>query len=86
MRSVSNNGNAYSRNTPFRGRLGTRATSSRPQPRWEEGVRMCKSLNLINEQRSAVSASSATVSISTRIREAQSYLYSFLPLPLVDPG
>ena len=62
------------RNTPFAGRLGTRAYSAQPQPRWEEGIVLAEQ---VGNTREFNHFGSARISIGTRIREAQSFLRQF---------
>ena len=49
------------------GRTGTRCSSGRPQPRWEEGITLAKS---VVQARSMSQKGSNALSVGTRIREA----------------
>ena len=49
------------------GRTGTRCSSGRPQPRWEEGITLAKS---VVQARSLSQKGSNALSGGTRIREA----------------
>ena len=69
------------RNTPFAGRLGTRAYSAQPQPRWEEGIVLAEQ---VGNTREFNHFGSRRISIGTRIKEAHRF-FNFCLLCL-DPG
>ena len=73
-RFVAADGSATTRNSLIAGRTGTRASGGRPQPRWEEGIGLSKSL--LNTRGITLNGSNA-LSISSRIREAVSQVYQF---------
>ena len=68
----------FGRNRPDAVRLGIRTTGGKPQPRWHEGVSLAKALH---EVRSESLIGSATLSIGTRFRQAQSFLRQLFDAP-----
>ena len=61
------------RNKDYAGRLGTRLFGGQSQPRWGEGVELAKSLSP-----DSVNSGRGVPSLTARMREAQSFLVSFL--------
>ena len=68
LRFVSDVG--IGRNRPDAGRLGTRNSGGKPQPRWHEGIALAKELNSSIER--------PRTTIGTRIHNAQSFLAEFV--------
>ena len=63
----------HGRNKENAGRLGTRLFGGQPQSRWGEGVELAKSLSL-----DLANSGRVVPSLTARIRQAQSFLVSFL--------
>ena len=75
MRSAWVSRSGQGRNSLIAGRLGTRLFGGQPQPRWAEGIALANSREVIGNSNVFGSSSS---SLNSRIREAQSFLNSFL--------
>ena len=72
------------RNTATAGRLGSRKFAGTPQPRWEEGIALAEQVSQVREINHF---GNARLSVSVRIREAQSFLHRMFNVAIgsLDP-
>ena len=82
-RFVPESGSATTRNSVLAGRTGTRAHARKPQPRWDEGIRLAQAF--LGSRRGALNSGHA-LSVSSRIRNAINDVYQFFNPAPPDPG
>ena len=75
---VSSNGSTSTRNSLLAGRTGTRADGGRPQPRWESGISLARSLL---QTRDVSARGNNSLSIGSRIRQAALLVAEFFNRP-----